>query len=315
MCRAGFGPNSLCLNNTCVPALRDLTRGDGAFPGGFLLAGVSTAGPRFGSVSFLAGESGEPGVNYYGGTLVIDVPEDASGSYTIGFDGSQRNTFMVDDAHLPIPIASLVPAVITIAPKNRYLTLSPAAMAAVSGKRELAIRVTLLDLDGFGDRNGEVRWVGEPSVNPDEGAGTFLSAPLQCDPHFHTWDSFDPVEIYGDAIIPDSKYAVQIILSDCPTTDEACYGDATIMATAQWADVAAAFSIDSTASAQPDFIDIAMMVAKFAADPSAPGKDRMQLQPAIVRPGSAIDFGDIAVTVDAFTGGAYPHGEPASCGG
>ena len=66
-------------------------------------------------------------------------------------------------------------------------------------------------------------------------------------------------------------------------------------------------------ASQPDFTDIASLVDKFQSLATAPPKPRSQLQPNIVRPGSPIDFGDIAADIDAFTGASYPFEGPEAC--
>ena len=67
------------------------------------------------------------------------------------------------------------------------------------------------------------------------------------------------------------------------------------------------------AGQQPDFTDIAALVAKFTADPTAPPKSQAQLQPSTPDPSRSIDFSDIASAIDAFTGADYPFPGPTAC--
>ena len=66
-------------------------------------------------------------------------------------------------------------------------------------------------------------------------------------------------------------------------------------------------------SLQPDFTDIAAIVGKFTASPTAPPKALAQLQPNAPDPTQAVSFSDVAAAVDAFTGGAYPFPGPDAC--
>ena len=77
---------------------------------------AATLNRRYGCAS----NPGEPMTDFapsYGGTLVLDVPVEARGTFTIGFDSNLLNTFLYDDSSpviRPIPIAALQPAMITI---------------------------------------------------------------------------------------------------------------------------------------------------------------------------------------------------------
>lgn len=68
---------------------------------------------------------------------------------------------------------------------------------------------------------------------------------------------------------------------------------------------------------QPDFEDIASVVAKFLAQPTTPPKRVAQLQPETVFPKRPVDFRDISAAVNAFLGVAFaeePFGHgPCAC--
>ena len=84
-----------------------------------------------------------------------------------------------------------------------------------------------------------------------------------------------------------------------------------MIGTAKWGDIVEPFADEG--EAQPDFTDIVAIVDKFQALATAPRKARAQLQPNVPDPSRAIDFGDIAAVVDAFTGEAYPFDGPTAC--
>ncbi len=212
-----------------------------------------------------------------------------------------------------VPDASLTepPAPLTADPSgidnNRYLSFS-----AGDGTEPELIRVTLVDVPGFADFNGEKRWAGTPAEFPDEGLGTFVAAELQCDmPDAADFSSFDLISVYGAEIVPGSTYHVQRASADCPASldDDDCFSEPLVVTTGKWGDVAAPFG----GNGQPDFTDIASLVDKFQSLPSGPPKARAQLQPNIARPISPIDFSDIAADIDAFSGASYAFDGPMSC--
>jgi hypothetical protein len=196
--------------------------------------------------------------------------------------------------------------------KNRYLSFSAPA-SATAGAAEEAIRITLDDVAGFGGFNGEVRFVGEPQEYTDEGLGTFIAAPLQCEPFFTDWSGFDLINVYGAEIVPGSSYTAQRADVSCSSLDdEGCFSTALTIETAKWGDVAPTYFAPG-GPAQPDFGDISALVDKFTAAPTSPPKARAQLQPSVPKPQDAISFTDIANCIDAFTGAAFPYAGPSAC--
>jgi hypothetical protein len=174
--------------------------------------------------------------------------------------------------------------------------------------------VTLTDVAGFTGFNGDVRWVGPPVEHPEEGSGTMTAAQLQCEPHFMDWGDIGLLHVYGASLVPSSTYDVRVIHETCAaaSSDDASYSDALTIRTAQWGDVVNPFATDGGAT-QPDFGDIAALVDKFTAGPTAPIKARAQLQPNVPDPSQAVNFSDIAIIVDAFTGVTYPFEGPGVC--
>lgn len=51
---------------------------------------------------------------YYGGTLVLDVPMGALGTYEISFNMELNQTFLIDCDDIPIPVAEHVSALNTV---------------------------------------------------------------------------------------------------------------------------------------------------------------------------------------------------------
>jgi len=101
----------------CAPAFIDITRADYVFDGVANLDGTDVSVPHFRWGATILPPAGapvaDPGVSRYGGTLVVDVPAGAAGTYTIGFDPEVNTSFFVDENNQFIDL-DLVPATITI---------------------------------------------------------------------------------------------------------------------------------------------------------------------------------------------------------
>jgi len=97
-------------------------------------------------------------------------------------------------------------------PKNRYIGFMPPVEWA--GK-EIAIRVTALDVPSNPSCNGEVRWAGIP-VEYSESAGSvfkFQASSLGTEPVFIDWTIAGlPIQIYGEEINPGSLYSIQALI-------------------------------------------------------------------------------------------------------
>jgi len=77
----------------------------------------STDDVRFGGTSLLVGNTGDPGVPQYAGTLLLHVSADATGSFVIDFHRDFRSTFLLDGTPpVPdtVPIGHFEPAVVTV---------------------------------------------------------------------------------------------------------------------------------------------------------------------------------------------------------
>jgi len=222
-----------------------------------------------------------------------------------GLSVGQR--YMIDEQGVPEEIG----CVLAEAPspeagylgKNRYLSFVPATVSELK-----ALRVTAVDLDGFSELNGEVRWVGPPRDYPEEDSSdpnrSFIGAALQCSPHFQDWSTIDLLYVFGAEIMPSSQYRVDAIHADCADRMDIpeSYTTPIDLMTGKWGDAAPLFDGDVPGVSQPDFNDISALVSKFTQSPTAPIKAHAQLLPNVVFPDRPIDFKDISATVSAFIG-------------
>jgi hypothetical protein len=127
------------------------------------------------------------------------------------------------------------------------------------------------------------------------------------------WTTAGLVHVYGPEIMPSSLYEVQAIEQDCDVqAGESDYSAALPLGTSRWGDVDEPFNPPSDTK-QPDGLDIARLVDKFKNLPGAPPKVSAQLQPAVLDPSEKISALDIASTVDAFKGKAYPYTGIVNC--
>ncbi len=146
-----------------------------------------------------------PAGGLYAGTIVLDVPVDAQGTFTVTPRPAPVNTFGditrggvyqgpaqlmgLAPARIHLPCADTPEAGSDGVARNRYLTVRPK-----TGGRETALRVTLENLPSpFDAFSGRDLWVGPPR-KVSELAGSsgsvfpaFPAATLQCDPFFTDW--------------------------------------------------------------------------------------------------------------------------------
>ncbi len=214
----------------------------------------------------------------------------------------------------PRPAAELIPL-----DKSRYIAFTPTRAGCLSAIR-VTLRslyrpdVTLVDQPDFSTFENEVRWVGPPSTFSENAAGdsTFNASQLQCEPFFGNWDSIEIVHVYGDAVLPNSLYEVQMVGSDCvDTTDTTCHSSPLQIYTGQWCDVAPPY-YTPFGSSQPDIADVLAIVSKWLGE-SEPRKAFAQLQPNVLNPGTNVGISDVLVAVDAWLGSPYPYPGPTSC--
>jgi len=204
--------------------------------------------------------------------------------------------------------------------KNRYIAFDPP-----NAGTSVAVKVTLVALlapDGgalpgspdYSAFVGQTRWLDTPMAyldSPSQGT-TFLGAGLSCDPVCVDLDNIDAIQLYGGEILPDSIYELRAARCTCNLADETVYSDPLMVVTGHWGDVALPF-FSALNPSQPDFNDIAAIVDKFVDGAASLTKPNIQLQPNLVDPGASVSFKDIAVGVEAFVSGIYPHEGPCTC--
>jgi len=190
--------------------------------------------------------------------------------------------------------------------KNRYISFTSRVSywtpktafidPRLEGKRA-AIRVKFVNLDRFPELNGQVRWVGPPSTYPDATTpfGEFIASQLQCEPYYADWSHAEYMHAFGDAIVPNSRYEVQIVAESCtpPLLDETKFSPPVTIVTQKWGDVAE----PNGGASQPNFSDITRLVDAFRQAEGAIVKPRAQLQPQTVNPAGNVTFSDISTGV------------------
>ncbi len=269
----------------------------------------------------------------YLGTLVLDVPANAKGTYTI--DANEPDSYFEDPGFAPgnnIPVAIFRPAFISIpcsplaepvaVSKTRFISiLMPSDVSTVA-----ALRVTLVSLHhvdppytagptvAFTSFEGEVRWVGPPAQYLESTSTTesFYSSMLQCIPHYQDWSTVGLLHVTGSAIVPSSVYKVQSLNQSCMGNEESCtaVSPAITVATTRWGDVELPYNPPETTT-QPDLGDVSALVNKFKNQPAAPIKARAFLVGDdnfgnITSLDLNLNFNHISACIDAFKGRPYP---------
>jgi hypothetical protein len=121
-CRKAFGESwAKCAAPLCDPGYGDFGTGSGRADGWCALpeacntgaVGISTCNYKYFAVSDVTTGTLDTGLVYYGGTLVLDVPQNAKGKYTIALDA--LNTFVAK----PVPDAD--PEVLLSAEENGFI--------------------------------------------------------------------------------------------------------------------------------------------------------------------------------------------------
>jgi len=113
-CVTAFGEPGAKCNTTlgeCNAGWQDVSRSDFVIPGGLSAVDISTPAFRYGSQG-IGTSVVDAGLTYYGGSLALDVPINAAGTYSIAIR-SDFSTFMTDSTGVPIDF-TLTPGVITV---------------------------------------------------------------------------------------------------------------------------------------------------------------------------------------------------------
>lgn len=342
-CTAAFGEGSRCLGKKCEPVFITTSRADFVFAAPCTSSGESVDLSCNSLLSLTAtSPAGCEEVQWsYGGTISLDIPAGAAGAYAIELspesnmkDASQppqlffgmetfQATVVIEPGDPPFPQANPNPDAAAAA-RTVGLFFAPQSAA----EDPFAIRVTLTSLhhpdplysDGtttdFTAFEGQHRWVGPPTQFVESSANptTIMAATLQCSPHYLDWTTIGLIYVIGREVVPSSTLSVVTLGSSCRGNEDTCtsVSDPLEIATSRWADVEAPFSPPS-ASAQPDFGDVAALVNKFRSLPGALSKVRTKLQPDIPNMNTDVDFMDITGCVNAFKGKGYPFSGPLPC--
>jgi hypothetical protein len=331
-CQASVDPLSECLpgHAQCTPVFFDTSRSDYVFSGLLDIQGVDfwelLDGDDFRTASTaISGVVPDPGSQVYGATLVLEVPSDAQGTFTVGFTpgfNPPAETSMIDETGQFILRLSVVPARITIAPsedrfapKNRYLTIDTSDL-----NQNESIRVTFRHLpQPFDVHNGLSMWVGEPrevstnghNVGPDiPGYPNFHVATLRCEPLSRDWSVFGIVEVYHKSIVPDGIYDVEVFDAAAPPN----LVRSSTLVTARSGDAVGRFDGTWRFWTPPDgtvnITDAVAMLEAFISLPGAPHKTRVDVWPTI--PDFRVNIVDVVLVIDAFRGIPFPFGPGSS---
>ncbi len=274
----------------------------------------------YGSIAVF-GTLADPGVPAYAASLLLDVSEDAAGTFTI-FLKHDPYSFMKDQNSQTIPLVAIVPAQVTIGcgglsppraepdpvSKNRYLSFVPGAGCAPTAQR-----VTFESLPPPNDvLNGKAMWVGSPYQLSDNSGSmgdspppAFTAAYLVCGPHYTDWGECGTIHVYHKGIVPEATYTIQAIEEGCPVDDEDCYSAGLTVTTNKWGDIVG--DCGPAGCTPPngivDFTDIMSLVDKFRNLPTAVSKPRGDIGDEI--PDRRVGFIDVSWAVHMFQGGSY----------
>ena len=143
----------------------DTTRSDYVFQGMVAVDAVSTGDLNYiwGAV-LITGSKADDGQTYYLGTLILEVPTNADGTYTIDFLPNVAKTFMQDNNGQNILPLILTPALITI----NQLPNAPTIDGPTSGSAGTSYTYTFTATDPDGDDvkyyidwgDGDTEWTG-----------------------------------------------------------------------------------------------------------------------------------------------------------
>ena len=272
----------------------------------------------------------DEGVLYYGGTLILEIPAGADGTYTIAFNPSPTKTFLNDADGVKIPGVALVPAFVNVVndcndngvsdladiaegtsqdcngnlvpdeceARNRYIWFAPPNVGS------LAFRVELTASTYFPDSLGILGWVGAPDT---DGVSRVVATPFFDD----SWPAL--VNVADCEIVPVAAYEIR------PTPDGSSFGDPILTATIaepspkKWADVVGIFN--GVAWTGPNgtvnMDDVLAGVHTFKRAAGAPHWTWIDLGEEV--PNAVVNFTDIQRIVQGFKAEPYPFSAPADC--
>lgn len=209
---------------------------------------------------------------------------------------------------------AIPPAPLTVAgaaSRSRYLPVRPNQV----DDAPVTLRLRVVSSASLPALVGTTWWIEAPATYPEgqnAKAGDFLASDLSCDSVGVNWNGIEMIEVFGEAIVPESAYAIASAHASCiDQAGDECFSDEVLIETGEWGDVLPPFG--STPSVrQPDVVDILAIVDKFLGTPDALPKARTQMEPNLVEPTESVRLADILAAVDSFLGRTYPHPGPAS---
>ncbi|MDO8632275.1 MAG: hypothetical protein Q7R41_17470, partial [Phycisphaerales bacterium] len=177
---------------------------------------------------------------------------------------------------------------------------------------------------------GQSQYVGPPASYTESYADptTFMASTLQCTAYYQDWSTISLLHVTGEAILPSSSYDVENLAAAClgQETSPACTnpGGTSVSApltivTARSGDVVSPFQLSTPPVTQPNFEDIAALVAKYGGiKPGRPIKARSKIgttnKRGLINITPPVGFTDIPVCVDGYRGKPYPY-KPGKCAG
>jgi len=267
----------------------------------------------------------------YAGTLVLAVPANAKGTFTIDFDYIPSS--LGDDYGQRMPMLGFIPAKITVGgsvidplvAKNRYLSF----VVGTAGK-ETALRVTFKDLPAPYDTwNDTSMWVGRPveycensgqATPPAQGCGpapghwpTYWASTLQCDPHYRYWSTLGVVYVFHEGVIPGATYEIQSIEAGHDISVEDNFSAPVEIRTSIWGDIVrdcATYPCGPPDGSVDITTDVTAVLDKFrnlgppAIPVAAVAKARADIEPQT--PDQLINITDVSQVLNAFRGFGYP---------
>lgn len=186
---------------------------------------------------------------------------------------------------------------------SRFLSIIPPQVIY-----DTAIRVELVNTDGFPCSNGDVRWLGPPHTETYGNIVVTYSF-LQCCPFYMNWSNVGMLHVYGSEIVPESSYKVQAIKSGCNIWDvlDDPASPKLELTTGKWGDIISPLYLEP--SLQPDIFDVLEMVDAFLGSDTGPTvaakQDNGGDEYAFPIVDEIEDISDVLIAIDTWLGKKY----------
>ncbi len=321
----------------CGPGQTPCTSGEGACirnPRFFLhccdwIVGINTTGIdySFGATTVPQEGAPDPQDPYlgYAATIVLEVPPDADGTYTVALSDSPNETFMFGPGELEISGLTLIPARIIVthtdpAPalaarpydqlKNRYVTFEPNY-----GEVPVAYQIALEGSDLLSGPFGVLGWVGPPDAN---GLSSILPPATPLATATRVWT--EPAIHVGDcAIAPRSIYAIRATEDGIVFSPPREFRTIHQPTPKQWGDtvgslVGGTWSAPNGTVNTNDFLAALQKFQNLATAPHAAVVDVQSVSSTDPCLNRVTNIADVFLLIQAFQGSAYPFvTDVASC--